>query len=125
MTEQTTGDRVKIVRNSLSMTQAEFSESIGISRDALNNIEHWRLKRTPEATLKLICATYNIDYEWITTGNGEMEHHSENNLMDHINDLLEGENESAKAIFRAFASFDERDWETVQKFIDNIKKGEA
>jgi transcriptional regulator with XRE-family HTH domain len=114
------GERVKSVRKSLNFTQDEFCKRIGISRDALNNIEHARLKTLPENTVRLICATFNIDYFWLTTGEGEMFHQSDNPVADRIDDLLEGENETAKALFRAFAYFSDDDWKLVQKFMDRL-----
>lgn len=69
--------------------------------------------------------TYGVDYHWLTTGEGEMIYVSDDALADRIEDLLEGENETAKAIFKALAAFDESDWKIVQKFIDALKKDEA
>lgn len=114
------GNRVKTIRRYYKLTQSEFCEKLGISRDALNNIENVRLKNVPDNTLRLISVTYDIDYFWLTTGEGEMLHESDNPVSDKIDELLEGENDTAKAVFRAFANFSEDDWKTVQKFIDNL-----
>lgn len=114
------GERVKAVRKYLNFTQDEFCQRIGISRDALNNIEHARLKNVPDNTIRLISATFNVDYFWLTTGEGQMFHESSNPVADRINDLLEGENETAKALFRAFAYCSDDDWKLVQKFMDRL-----
>ena len=44
---------------------------------------------------------FSIDYLWFTTGQGEMLHVSDNALEDRIEELLEGENETAKALFQS------------------------
>ncbi len=121
--------RIKQVRLSQEkdgkrMTQESFGKALGVSRDVIASIELGRVE--PDGPLvKLICATFGVDYHWLTTGEGEMLHVSDDAVADRIEELLEGENETAKALFRAFAAFDESDWKTVQKFIDELKKDGA
>lgn len=121
--------RIKQVRLSQAkdgkrMTQESFGKALGVSRDVIASIELGRVE--PDGPLvKLICATFGVDYHWLTTGEGEMLHVSDDAVADRIEELLEGENETAKALFRAFAAFDESDWKTVQKFIDELKKDGA
>lgn len=113
-------EKIRAVRRALNLSQKEFGEALGVSRDVLANIENNRVE-PKELFVKLLCSTYNVDYDWLTRGEGEMFHRTENALADHINDLLEGENETAKALFRGLAALDESDWKVVQKFIDGIK----
>ncbi len=116
------GARVQSIRKSKRLTRDDFGKALGISRDVVLNIEHGRLKRLPEATLRLICKTYNVNYGWLMTGNGEMTPPEvQEDLTIQIARLLEGENEIAKKVFQAFASFDEEDWKTVKKFIESLK----
>jgi len=50
---------IKSLRLSKNMTQAKFAEVIGLSVEAVRNIEHQ--KYTPSAsTIDKICATFNI-----------------------------------------------------------------
>ena len=116
------GARVQSLRKSKRLTRDDFGKALGISRDVVLNIERGRLKRLPEATLRLICKTYNINYGWLMTGAGEMTPPEvQEDLTIQIARLLEGENEIAKKVFQAFASFDEEDWKTVKKFIESLK----
>lgn len=118
------GERVAYVRNQMNISRNKFGEPLGLSGDEINNIERARVKNAPISKMKLICATFGVDYHWLTTGEGDMLHVSDNALADRIEELLEGENETAKAIFKALAAFDESDWKTVQKFIDELKNYE-
>lgn len=125
---QTCGERVRIVREQIAgkgkkLSQEAFAELLGTTRSVIANIEYERVEPAG-SMLKLICATFGVDYHWLTTGEGDMLHVSDNALADRIEELLEGENETAKAIFKALAAFDESDWKTVQKFIDELKKDE-
>ena len=64
-------DRIKELRNALQLTQTEFAEKIGLSRNAIASYEGG--VRTPnDAIIKLICRTYNVDYFWLTEGKNEM-----------------------------------------------------
>lgn len=113
--------RMLQVKDGKRMTQESFGKALGVSRDVIASIELGRVE--PDGPLvKLICATFGVDYHWLTTGEGEMLHVSDDAVADRIEELLEGENETAKALFRAFAAFDESDWKTVQKFIDELRK---
>jgi len=50
---------IKSLRLSKNMTQAKFAEAVGLSVEAVRNIEHQ--KYTPSATtIDKICATFNI-----------------------------------------------------------------
>lgn len=68
------GERIKIFRQSLKpkLTQSSFGEKLGLSRDAVNNLENGRVE-PPESILRLISQTYNVNYKWLKTGEGEME----------------------------------------------------
>lgn len=117
------GERIKEFRTSQNLSRDELGNKLGISRDVVNNIERGRLKKLPEATIKLICLKFNVDYDWIMTGQGEMFHESSDKLQDTINNLLEDENPAARTVFSAFAKFSEGDWKLVQKFIETLKNG--
>ena len=113
--------RLVKIRETLGISQEELGSKIGISRFSVSNYESGKRNIT-ERVIKDICREFNVDYRWLTTGEGEMLHVSDDAVADRIEDLLEGENETAKALFKAFAAFDESDWKTVQKFIDELKK---
>ena len=71
----TISERIKKVRTSLGMSQEKFGAQLGTSRDAINNAENGRAE-IKETLIKLICKEFNVEYEWIKTGNGSMFHQS-------------------------------------------------
>ena len=113
--------RIKALRKLLGKTQKEFGECLGISRDVMANIENARVEPS-ESIKRLICATFGVDYMWLSTGFGEMFSDPDDGVSAKIDEILAGENEMAKAIFRAFAKFDDRDWETIGKVFDEVQK---
>lgn len=113
-------DRIKTVRKSFHLTQAEFGEKIGISRNAIANLEYGRVVPT-DIVMKAICREFNIDLLWLMTGAGNMFASDEDEIITAIDLIMTGENETAKSLFRALAKLDEDDWIVVQKIIDSLK----
>lgn len=64
-------NRIKMVREALGLSQREFGEKIGVSRDVISNIEYGRVQ-TKELLLKHICELYEVNEQWMRTGQGEM-----------------------------------------------------
>lgn len=79
-------------------------------------------RNVTEQMIRSVCREYNVNYSWLKEGIGEMNISSNDSVANRIDDLLAGENETAKALFRAFASLDDSDWKVVQKIIDELKK---
>lgn len=65
------GDKLRDVRKQLKLSQVVFAQSIGISGAHISAIE---LGKTgvSESFLKLIEAKYQINIDWLKTGEGEM-----------------------------------------------------
>ena len=67
----TIGERIKTLRRKIGITQEEFSEKLGTSRNTITNYESGR--RTPmDATIKSICREFNVSEDWLRTGEGDM-----------------------------------------------------
>ena len=64
-------DRIRLVRRTLNLNQVEFAKRIGLTQTALSMIEIEKTALT-DKNIKLICATFAIDEDWLRTGNGEM-----------------------------------------------------
>ena len=56
------------------MSRRVFGERLGVSESVIVNIEYDRLKRPDqkESLYKLICKEFNVNEEWLRTGEGEM-----------------------------------------------------
>ncbi len=64
-------NRLKEARKTLHLSQREFGERLGVSRDVISNIEYGRVPPR-DLLLKHICEVYNIREEWLRTGEGPM-----------------------------------------------------
>jgi transcriptional regulator with XRE-family HTH domain len=64
-------DRIRLVRQKLGLKQGDFASRIGLTQTSMSMIEAGKSPLT-EKNIKLICATFAVDEEWLRTGKGEM-----------------------------------------------------
>ena len=64
-------DRVKTVRQSLDLSQEAFGRALGVTKTAICGIEAGRRGLT-EQMAKSICREFNVNYDWLKDGKGEM-----------------------------------------------------
>ena len=64
-------ERIRFIRKALELRQEEFARRIGLTQTALSMIELGKINLT-EKNIKLICATFAVNEDWLRTGNGEM-----------------------------------------------------
>lgn len=116
----TVNDRMKAARKALKLIQDDFGKKLGVSGPAISNIESGE-RNVTEQMILAVCREFGISYEWLKHGTGEMFKKTDD-LNAFIGRILAGENETAKAVFRAFAKLDESDWKTIEKLIDLLLK---
>jgi repressor LexA len=71
MDKKAVGERIRLIRKALGLTQAEMGEKIGRSWKTINRWEAGE-REIPDTALKLISSTFGVSYEWLKTGQGEM-----------------------------------------------------
>lgn len=64
-------ERFKQLRDELGKSQTEFGAGIGVSRSVINNIERG-VTEPSDVFLNHLCDVYNVNREWLETGEGEM-----------------------------------------------------
>ena len=67
----TQGERVKEIRKSLGLTLEKFGEKLGVGKTAISKIEKGERNLTEQMTIS-ICREYNVNYDYLTCGDGEM-----------------------------------------------------
>ena len=115
-------ERLILLRKALGITQADMAEKIGVSRFAISNYEAGTRNIT-DRTARQICAAYNVDYIWLTTGQGEMFVNTDDALGGIVDSIMQGDNMLAKSIFKGFAQFSEEDWVKLRDLIDKFLAG--
>lgn len=69
-------NRIKQVRKEANLSMEKFGKKIGITKSSISMLELGK-NNPSERTIKLICLEFNINENWLRTGEGEMK--SENN----------------------------------------------
>jgi transcriptional regulator with XRE-family HTH domain len=68
---RTINERLKEIRTSLNISQREFSKRIFISQSLYADIEIGNVE-CKERFIRLISSQFNVNLDWIKTGEGEM-----------------------------------------------------
>lgn len=117
---ETINDRVRVLRKELGLTLEKFGEHLGVGKTAINKIEFGVNKVTDQMT-KSICREFNVDYIWLTTGEGEMFKDSDDAFLERIDRIMADENSLHKNIIRAAVNLDVEDLEAIERIINKLK----
>lgn len=115
-------DRMKQIRQENNLTQNEFGEKLGISRDVYANLEYNRLKKpeTKDPIIKLISKVFGINEEWLRTGNGE-KYNEDDEYTRAVVEIDKGDPKARQAILDYWQLTDENK-KLFWKFIDTFIK---
>lgn len=113
---------LKQFRKALGLSQEEVGRRVGVTGVAISRIESGDRALTDRMALAL-CKEFNVDYGWLTTGQGEMFVNTDDALGGIVDSIMQGDNALAKSIFKGFAQFDENDWARLRDLIDKFLAG--
>ena len=116
----TIGRQIKQIREQFKLSQAGLGKRLGVSRDVISNVEYERTEPT-ELLLRSICREFNIDYVWLTTGEGEMFSSSDDDFMAAVDRIMANESEFARKVFKGLSRWDENDWQTLKSLLDKLE----
>lgn len=110
-------DRIKEVRRALRLTQAEFGEKVGVKGNTIGNYEIG-LRSPSEAVIFSICREFDVNEDWLRTGQGEMFRQLSRSeiISDFMVDLLKEEDDSfRRRLIEALADLDINEWKSLEK----------
>lgn len=110
-------ERIKQLRKTLGLTLEKFGAKLGVSKTAINKIESGTNNITDQM-FKAICREYNVEPLWLMEGIGPMFIESDSNTLNLVDDLLSGENEFVKNVFKTFTKMKIEDWEALEHIFD-------
>lgn len=110
--------RIKEIRKLYKLTQEEFGEKINLKQNSIALIETG--KRNPsDRTILDICREFNVNEEWLRTGQGEMfiELDREEELASWFGTMLNpnNDNEFIKKFIHMLSKLDVNDWKVLEK----------
>lgn len=124
--------RIKQLRKTLSLTQSDFGAKIGLTGAAITRIEKGN-NNPSEQTVLSICREFNVNEEWLRTGNGDIfEQLTESEKLMKYTALLLKDSKSTtsnviKNIIITYEQLDDTSKEVldkiINKYIQNMKRG--
>ncbi len=117
-------NRIKLIRNSVRLTQQEFADKIGIKRNTVALYETGK-SGISDAVVKLICKEFNISERWLRTGDGEMYDLPEDRTAAIVADLLDRDSPTYDLILNIldrYQQLDPKSQEVIDSFISGLLK---
>lgn len=128
--------RVKLLRNTLDMSQEEFGKKLGIGKTAVSKIEKGENKLTDQ-NINLICSitwdgNKRVNAEWIKSGKGDM--FLDSTIDEFIASLINNIPNSPTAEFQkkflsVLSRLTEEQWkllnDIIEQMMDGISKGKS
>ena len=111
-------ERLKAIRQSLGLTQTEFGAQIGSTQNAITGYETGR--RAPsKAAINNICKTFNVNEEWLRTGEGEMFDPEPKTVLDELKATM-GLSDFEIKFLDAYLKLDRKSRDTVWQFLTQV-----
>ncbi|HPF88590.1 MAG TPA: helix-turn-helix transcriptional regulator [Candidatus Limiplasma sp.] len=113
--------RLKTIRKSMNLTQRQFADMIGVSRDVIASWEIGRVQPS-EAILRLICNECAVNYAWLKYGEGAMEKPGMMDETEKLINIMEGDDPFMKAFLRGLVDMPKEAWEQMERFITSLQR---
>ncbi len=113
-------ERLKTIRRHMNLTQRQFAEVIGVSRDM---VASWEIGRVlpSEAILRLISKVCAVSYPWLKSGEGEMTECRQEAQMEKLLRILDGDNAFMKTFLCSLADLPKEAWEQMEVFMKGLQ----
>ena len=77
------GERVLKIRKALDLTMEQFGDKLGVQKSAISKIEKDKVNLSDQM-IKSICREYNVNYDYLVHGEGEMFDNLPETLLDEL-----------------------------------------
>lgn len=120
------GQRIKQIRSSKKLTQDDFAEIIGLTKNFISLIETGN--RTPsDRTISDICRVFHVNESWLRTGDGEMFKpvNRDAELAAFLGDIMKDEDDDyRRRLLSVLQRLDRiEDWELLEKVATRLADG--
>lgn len=117
-------ERIKDLRKSLGLTQLEFGEQVGVKANTIGNYEIG-LRTPSDAVIRAICREFNVNEDWLRTGEGEMFNPQDEKLAAFVGSLVADDSEPFKRrMVELLADLAPEEWKLLEKMAERLTKKE-
>lgn len=112
-------ERIKALRKELDLTQQQFSDRLGISR---NNIAGYETGKSEpgDAVILLICREFNVNEQWLRTGQLPMYQPMENDLIARASKMLGERDAGFEMILNIYSRLTPQNRKLLVNFFKNF-----
>lgn len=121
------GERIKQVRLAAGLTQQQFAERIGLSRNFIAVIETSGRKPS-DRTIADIAREFGVSLAWLEDGEGEMYvKRSANEELGLLvaNIMSDADDSFRKRFITLLMALPPEDWGKIERFIDELQKSDS
>ena len=119
------GERIKLVRKEVSLTQQAFAERLNLKRNTVGSYEV-NVIEPSDRTISDICREFGVDEHWLRTGEGEMfakPTAAGDKIMDFASSIARNDDDDFRKRFVAMlAGLDPADWELLEHMAEKLTK---
>lgn len=113
-------DRIKKIRKALGLSGEKFGENIGLKRSSISQLETGTNNPTDQV-IKSICLAYNVNEEWLRTGNGEMFIETKDSFLDSISKQFNLEELDVK-ILESYIDLPPEKRQVIKDYLKSLNK---
>ncbi len=113
-------ERIKILRNHLGLTQQKFADRLGLKRQTIAAYEIGSIEPS-DSTLLLMCKEFNINEQWLRSGDGEMKQNLDLDFEKICADIGVRDEKAKEAIIKYY-ELSEDDKELWWRFMERFMK---
>lgn len=110
--------RLRRLREALDLSQDEFAARLGFTRGVVANSELGRAAIRP-LYLQQVCREFNVSYDWLTAGEGEMFDSLPEVILDEVARQYDLD-EMDKRIVQSYLDLPEEDRAAVKRYINMV-----
>ena len=118
-------ERIKELRKHLGLTLEEFGKRLGVTRSAIGHLERGERTLTDQMFLS-ICREFNVNENWLRTGEGEMFTLQEDEEAAYVSELLDDTDnplyDLIKAIMKTYTQAGEKEKAIIKAFAKDLHK---
>lgn len=117
-------DRIKKIRKENKLTQKEFAERLGIKQNTVASYEMGRIG-VSDSVIISICREFNVNEEWLRTGNGNMQIYVKDEIAAIVSELLEEKNPTYDiicGIMKTYQKLDPKSQKAIDDFAEELLK---
>lgn len=112
------GDRIKYLRKAkLDLTQTEFGNKINVKTSTIGGWESGA-RKVLERPINDIVREYNVNYEWLVYGEGEIFIENDEDIYNLIDRVMTNDSEYHKFLIKQVASMSDEQIETIKSLIE-------